>query len=332
MQDLIFASNLNENEVARIIRTYPAYGGLEGQMGTLLDINHLDGFTYQANTSSGNFVVRFPQNIKKYRLLKKEEKIQKGFRQWINLKIPDTRVYDEVYGCSVFAVHAMISGEPLDSDLYERLSPGARYRLITDLANFFYQSHRIPISLACEWLNIHDWGEGATEVLAPMYGKPGWFEPKAITLIGQALSTVLDESLINLFNETVVLFEGLDTNSHDLVFGHGDLHGYNMAIETDEFGPRLTGVFDLGCAGILDAHEDFFRLSLISEDLLERVIYIYQNFSNQKRILNRQRLAVYYRAFLFYLIAEQAEGNIRPLVALLRKHIDDYDRSYGKLR
>jgi len=333
MQDILFAYNLDENEVAKILRTYPAYGGLEGQIGTLLNVKSLDDrSTFQAKTSQGNFVIRFPHNLRKYALLKKEEKVEKGFSSWINLKIPETRVYDEVYGCPVFAVHTMIPGEPLDASLYERMSPGARYRLITDLANFFNQSHRIPLTLACEWLNIKSWGESTAEVLAPMYGKPGWFEPKAVTLIGQALYPALEDSLINLFNETVVLFEGLDTDAHDLVFGHGDLHGYNMAMETDEIGPKLTGVFDLDCAGILDAHEDFFRLSLISEDLLERVIYIYQNFSNPKRVLNRQRLAIYYRAFLFYLMAEQVEGNLQPLLDLLAKHVDYYHRSYGELR
>jgi aminoglycoside phosphotransferase (APT) family kinase protein len=333
MQDIIFAYNLDEHEVAKIIRTYPAYGGLESQIGTLLNVNSLDDeSTYQAITSQGNFVIRFPHNLKDYALLKKEEKVQIGFRSWVNLKIPETRVYDEVYGCPVFAVHALIPGEPLDSKLYESMSPGARYRLITDLANFFNQSHRVPLTLACEWLNIKSWGESTAEALAPMYGKPAWFEPKAVTLIGLALSTVLEVNQINLFNETVVLFEGLDTDAHNLVFGHGDLHGYNMAMETDELGPKLSGVFDLGCTGILDAHEDFFRLSLISEDLLERVIYIYQNFSNPKRLLNRQRLAIYYRAFLFYLMAEQVEGNLQPLVDLLAKHVEYYHRSYGELR
>jgi hypothetical protein len=104
-----------------------------------------------------------------------------------------------------------------------------------------------------------------------------------------------------------------------------------MAIVTDEFGPKLSGVFDFGYAGILDVHEDFFRLSLISEDLLERVIHIYQNFSNQKRILNRPRLAIYYRAFLFYLMAEQVGGDLQPLLNLLSKHVDYYEHAYGKL-
>jgi|GEM_PF-5482134 len=331
MQDLAFAGNLNENEVARILRTYPTYGDLEGQIGTLLNIKPLDDFVFQAITSNGDFIVRFPPDIKKYHLLKKEEKVQKGLLGRINLRIPDTRVYDEVYGFPVFSVYTMIPGEPLHTNLYEHLSSGSRYRLITDLACFFDQIHRVSLSLACEWLDIQDWGEGTAEVLAPIYGKPGWFEPRTVTLLGMALSNVLDDNQIKLFNETVTLFEGLETDSDYLVFGHGDLHGYNMAIVTDEFGAKLSGVFDFGYAGILDVHEDFFRLSLISEDLLERVINIYQNFSNQERILNRQRLAIYYRAFLFYLMAEQVGGDLKPLLNLLSKHVDYYEHAYGKM-
>ncbi len=331
MQDLSFASNLNVNDAARILRTYPAYGGLESQIGSLLNIKLLDDFIFQAITSNGDFIVRFPPDFKKYCLYKKEEKVQKGLAGRINLKIPNSHVYDEVYGFPVFSVHSMIPGDPLDTNLYEHLSSGARYRLITDLAFFFNQTHRVPLSLACEWLDIQNWGEGTAEVLAPVYGKPGWFEPKTITLLGMALSTVLNDNQIKLFNETVTLFEELETDAHYLVFGHGDLHGYNMAIVTDEFGPKLCGVFDFGNAGILDVHEDFFKLSLISEDFLERVIAIYQNFSNQKRILNRQRLAIYYRAFLFYLIGEQVGGDLQPLLNLLSKHVDYYEHAYGKL-
>jgi hypothetical protein len=332
MLDLNFASHLDENEVSRIIRTYPAYSGLEARIGSLVEIRSINPITYQAITSIGNFIFRFPPDLHSYHLLKKEERIQKGFNNRTNLRIPETLVYDDVINFPVCAVHTMIPGKPLATSQYERLSPGARYRLITDLANFFNQAHRVPLPLACEWLEIKDWGESTAEILAPIYGKPAWFEPKAVTWIGQELSKVLDENQINLFNETVELFTELDTDPHNLVFGHGDLHGYNMAIEEDEFGPKITGVFDLGCAGILDVHEDFFRLSLISENLLERVVQIYQNFSNQKRILNRPRLAIYYRAFLFYLMAEQAEEDITPLIALLLKHVEYYENSYGKLR
>jgi aminoglycoside phosphotransferase (APT) family kinase protein len=331
MQDQIFASNLNELEVARIIRTYPAYAGLESQVGLLHKITHVSGFTYQAITSNGDFILRFPPNIERYELLKREEKIQKGLTGRVNLRIPDTQVYDQVDGCAIFAVHTKIAGQPLESGLYEHLSPGARYRLITELANFFYQAHRVPLALACEWLDLQSWGESTAEVLAPLYGKLEWFDAQTVALIGQGLSGVLEKKQINLFNETVEAFEGLESDASNLVFGHGDLHGYNMAIEADELGPKLTGVFDFGSAGILDVHEDFFRLSLISEDLLERVIYIYQNFSRQQRILNRRRLAIYYRAFLFYLMAGQVEGDLKPLLELLSKHVDYYTASYGEL-
>jgi aminoglycoside phosphotransferase (APT) family kinase protein len=332
MQDLIFASNLNENEVVKIIRAYPEYGGLAGQIGTLAKITRVNSFTYQAIASNGDFIFRFPGNIDRYELLKKEEKIQKGLSGRVALKIPDTQVYDQAYGCPVFAVHKKIAGKPLESGTYDQMPAGARYRLITDLANFFYQTHRVPLQIACDWLDLQSWGESTATVLAPLYGKLEWFDSKTETFIGQTLSNVLEIEQINLFNETVQAYEGLDTNPNDLVFGHGDLHGYNMAIETDEFGPKLIGVFDFGCAGILDVHEDFFRLSLISEDLLERVIFIYQNFSRQQRILNRRRLAIYYRAFLFYLMAEQVEKDLRPLLDLLSKHVDSYTASYGELR
>ncbi len=332
MQDISFASNLDKDEVIQIIRTQPAYSGLPERIGRLLDVKAFDGVTYQAVTSNGNFIFRFPADTHGYALLKKEERIQKGLASRINLKLPDTLIYDDIYGFPAFAVHKMVPGKPLSDKLYEGLSAGARYRLITDLANFFTQTHRIPLPEACGWLEIKDWGDSSAEILAPAYGKPAWFDANNITWIGQVLSNALDRRLVNLFNETVEAFIELGADARSLVFGHGDLHGYNMAIEEDEAGPKLTGVFDLGCAGILDAHEDFFRLSLISEDLLERVMVVYQNFSNPKRILDRQRIAIYYRAFLFYLMAEQAEEDLQPLLDLFEKHLNYYEKNYGKLR
>lgn len=94
-----------------------------------------------------------------------------------------------------------------------------------------------------------------------------------------------------------------------------------MGIGQDDSGPRLVGVFDLGCVGILDIHEDFFRLSLISEDLLERVIARYSSLTGQDRFLDRQRIAVYHRAFLFYLIADQSGEGLEHPSRLLRLHL-----------
>ena len=136
----------------------------------------------------------------------------------------------------------------------------------------------------------------------------------------------LDNTLSDLFEETVSLFEALKISPGFMVFGHGDMHGFNMAMGIEPTGNRLIGVFDLECAGILDIHEDFFRLSLVSEDLLEHVLAAYQNMSDRTCPINRDRIAIYYRAFLFYLMAEVPEENLAHLKAMLQKHLEYYGR------
>lgn len=186
-----------------------------------------------------------------------------------------------------------------------------------DLANFFYETHSIPLAKACQWLGFQE----DEEILTAAYGKPGWFGGEASVAICASLAAVLNTQEMNLFEEVVNLFEALPVEPGYMVFGQGDLHGYNMAIGEDALGPKLIGVFDLGCTGILDIHEDFFRLSLVSEDLLERVIEKYQELTGQARILRRDRIAIYYQAFLFYLMGESAGENLGYLKKMLQRHM-----------
>jgi len=95
-----------------------------------------------------------------------------------------------------------------------------------------------------------------------------------------------------------------------------------MALEQDEVGPRLAGVFDLGCTGILDVHEDLFRLSLVDEALLDAVIKAYHRLTGHAWMLDRNRIAIYYRAFLFYLMVDQTDERVALLKTLLRRHLE----------
>jgi hypothetical protein len=202
------------------------------------------------------------------------------------------------------------------------LSPEARDRLVMDLVNFFYETHSIPLGVACEWLGIPFEGQRTVVKLASTWGKPVWFGPHAVAEMRTSLAPFLDVYQMELFEDTVELFEALGTDADYMIFGHGDMHGFNMAIGEDRVGPKFIGAFDLGCAGILDIHEDFFRLGLVSEDLLDRVIETYRLFPGQVRSLQRDRITIYYRAFLFYLMAEKSGQGLGHLKTLLKKHSD----------
>ena len=75
-------------------------------------------------------------------------------------------------------------------------------------------------------------------------------------------------------------------------------------------GYELGGIFDFEIAGILDIHEDFFRLYFVSSDLVDRVVSAYEETHNQAT-LDRARIDLYWRAFLIYLMMENVgEGNL----------------------
>ena len=67
-----------------------------------------------------------------------------------------------------------------------------------------------------------------------------------------------------------------------------------------------------------------FRLSLVSEDLVERVMAAYQALSSQARTLDRDRIATFYRAFLFHLMVGKTGERLDHLKRLLREHLVYY--------
>lgn len=319
-----FISDLSEAEVATILSAPEVSHRLRDQFGLDLHVTLLGQQAYQVATLEGDFVVRFPKDAEQLSLLRKEQGVETGFRESVTLLLPDTRVVDDVDGCPAFAIYRMIPGEPLTSELYAGLSPQTRRRLVVDLASFFYEAHSIPLRVACEWLGTPFEGEITLAQLASTGGKPTWFGTDAAAEIRPGLLLILDGHEVALFEDTVRRFEALGTAPGYMVFGHGDMHGYNIAMGKDHLGPKLVGAFDLDCAGILDIHEDFFRLSLVSEELLESVIATYQSLPGQSRSLKRDRIALYYRAFLFYLMVDQSGAYLEHVKRLLRKHVEYY--------
>jgi phosphotransferase family enzyme len=311
----------SETEVARILALPEVVQRLGARTGTVRHATHLGGTAYQVAGSTGNLVVRFPGDPSQVAMLRREERVRRGLHSRVSARLPDTTVVDDIRGCPVFAVHSMIPGQPLTTEILEQAPPEARERLVTDLVQFFDETHRVPLHIACTWLDIPFGGKRTVSDLACARGKPAWFDPDAVAALRPRIVPLLCAQEAALFEDTVRRFEALHPNPTYMVFGHGDMHGYNMAIAQDGSGLRLIGAFDLGCTGILDIHEDLFRLSLIGEALLDSVIAVYQGLTGQTRSLNRDRLSVYYRAFLFYLMSGKSGTSLQHLRRLLDSHI-----------
>jgi hypothetical protein len=322
MKHTLFLSGSSAQDVATVLSSPRVRGRLGDLLGPNPRVQILGAGTYQVTGPAGDTIVRIPKDEAHLVLLRTEEKVQDGFRKRIALLIPDTRVIDDIEGCPAFAVHRMIPGEPLTTELYDGASSEAQARLVSDLADFFCQAHSIPLAVASAWLGLCCEGEQPAARLTLTRGKPLWFDPSGVAEIRPRLLPRLDDAQAALFEDTVARFGELDSDPEYMVFGHGDLHGFNIAMGRDHVGPKLVGAFDLGCTGILDVHEDFFRLSLVSEDLLERVLAAYQVRTGRAPRLERERIAIYYRAFLFYLMAEGSGEGLVHLKRLLEAHLE----------
>jgi len=321
-----FATDFDQADVENMLCEPAVRVRLADLIGSAHDptVTHLSPGTFQISGVTGDLILRFPRDEQQLSMLQVEEGVQNGMRHYVSVRIPDTSVLADIDACPAFAIHRMIPGKPLTSETYTRLLPEPRDRLVGDLAGFFRDTHAVPLDVACGWLGLAFDGEKRVAELAATRGKPLWFSTDAVTEMRPKLERILDDVQVALFGDTVRRFDALETDPANMVFGHGDMHGYNMAIGQDDLGPRLAGVFDLGCVGVLDVHEDFFRLSLISEDLLERVMALYSRLTGQMRSLNRDRIAIYFRAFLFYLMAEQSGEGLDHLKRLLRQHLRHY--------
>ena len=289
------------------------------------------GNIFQVTDACQRHIVRLHRDHTHLVSLRREARIATALAGHLSLRVPDTRVIEGLSEHPIFAIHAMIPGEPLDTEHCTHARPSVRERLVADLALFFRQMHAISLDQACTWLGVDGKTDDLATELAPRYGKPLWFDAKAVQEMRPALDSVLDDTTWPIFEHTVARFEALDPKPEYMVFGHGDLHGYNAAVDQDDLGPKLAGVFDLENTGILDIHEDFFRLSLVSEPMLEDILHVYQCLPGAVRAIDRARIAVYYRAFLFYLIVGQTGQRLENLRQLLQKHLAYYGTNHGGL-
>lgn len=332
MSDPVWLADPSEASVGNTLASWDVRRRLDDRLGEVLGVSHLGGRAYRVTGSRGIHVVRFPGSAGQLSTLKREERVRRALEAHVTACIPNTTVVDDLPGHPPFAIHSLIPGEPLTTDGLDQLAPAAYEGFLADLVRFFRETHSIPLITACAWLGIPFEDQATVGWLASTRGKPTWFSPDAVAEMRPELVPLLSTQEAVLFEDTVRRFEALETDPATLVFGHGDMHGYNMAVDGDEGRLRLVGVFDLECTGILDIHEDFFRLSLVSEELVDRLIAAYHGLPGQTRTLQRDRVAVYYRAFLFYLMVGKSGERLAHLKRMVQAHLAYYGSTHGGLR
>jgi aminoglycoside phosphotransferase len=323
----VFATTLSDAYVRRLLADPAVLAALPHALGEVHAIEAQENRprVLAVRAGEGDFILRFPADEAGLATLLKEEAVQRALHPRVTLRIPDTAVIRPApdTGLPCFAIHTLIAGGDLSTAAYLGMSTACRDRLTDDLATFFCQTHAVPLAEACVWLGIE--GSADAALLAARYGKPAWFSGAAAAAMAAVLRPHLPPRLLDVLADTAQRFEALPRLPELLVFGHGDLHGFNMAVVEDTIGPRLAGAFDLGNAGVLDVHEDFFRLNLMSEDLLARTVDRYRQLTAARPAIDRSRIEVYYRAFLYYLMDEWVRGcrwdDVAHIRGMIERHL-----------
>ncbi len=287
----------------------------------LLKVAQPGGFhVYEIGAAAGRAILRLPVDEAGVRALEREERIVHGLRSLVALEIPDTSFCAGDAGIPLFAVHKLVEGEPLTTEMLAQMSHAGRRQLVASLVEFMLQVHGVDLDIACEWC-----GDVSTPWFRQRYGKPGWFSRDLVERSRGLLDPDLDAGLQRLLAVTLSDFEAIEPRGEYLRLVHGDLHGYNLAMREEPGGWRLGGVFDFGIAGILDAHEDLFRLNFVGKGLVREVVEAYNRHAQRAVTLQPRRIDVYYRAFLFFLMIEQLEAGDREgfelYVALMRRYL-----------
>ncbi len=81
------------------------------------------------------------------------------------------------------------------------------------------------------------------------------------------------------------------TASHEWVVVHGDLHGLNIVVQTNP--GQLAGVIDFSEVEIGDPHQDFRKLFMVNEKLLESAVKTYQTATSKRLDIETIRLWAY---------------------------------------
>ena len=272
------------------------------------------GVVYKIDSDRGTCVVRFPLDARKEAALKREARATKELHPLVRIDIPETTFFSSENGRPALAIHRWIDGVPLTTEMYDGMSDESRHDLAHDLAEFLVTVHAVDLAEAATWCGV-----GSLEHLPPGYGKPQWFDEDLRARTPKALHPQLEPGLITVVTETIREFEELVVSREELVFGHGDIHGFNLAMRPTAKGYGLGGIFDFEIAGIQDTHEDFFRLYFISSDLVDRTVGAYEGKREHEAPLDRARIHLYWRAFLIYLMMEHLEMDNFDLFQLYKK-------------
>lgn len=213
-------------------------------------------------------IFKFPRSAGAETSLLREAAILDIVAEHVSLPVPRLHIHDRE--TAPFSQHRKLPGEHLLRHDYERLEEGARDELARRLAEFYTQVHAIPLA------RVKAAGIGPVEALP----EPEWLELR----VGN-----LPPHLTRFAARAIAEWRKERARSADLVFGHFDGHGWNMAFDHER--AMLHGVYDFGDCGIGERHRDFSYANWVHYDLTNRIIGYYEESTGYR--IDRARVHLY---------------------------------------
>jgi hypothetical protein len=213
---------------------------------------HRSGWDSVAIESAGQ-LFKFPREADALAALRREVAILALVRRLSPLPVPDMKLHEAP---KPFSEHAILPGEHLVSDQYERLSETQRDHLASALAGFYAALHTIAPADAMI--------AGAVEIEA-------WSSPAEVARL--TLPT-LHQWAVPAAKKIIDAYAADADKADDQIYGFFDGHGWNMAF--NHATGTLNGIYDFADSGIGRRHQEFVYSSFISWDLTQRMISHYK--------------------------------------------------------
>lgn len=214
------------------------------------------GFDSLALELGGRWILKVPLHAPAEARLRREAGLLDMLAGRVRLPIPRMELHR---GPPLFSRHAKLHGGHLPPAAYAVLPEAAKTRLAFDLARFFADLHAIPPHLARQAgaLPVPDWLPAA-EIAA-----------YALPRLPAALQSWAESCLAD--------WCALPPDPLGEVYGFFDGHGWNMAFDHG----RLQGIYDFADSGLGDLHREFVYPSLISPDLVWRILPLYRTMTGR---------------------------------------------------
>lgn len=271
---------------AIIIDQFPEHAGARF---TLLS----EGWDSVAVDIDGRLIFKFPRHERGEAALRREAAILGLVGATVTLPVPKLALFDTP---RTFSRHEKLPGEHLLPAHYDALDEAARQKLGEALGQFYAELHTI---------------EPARAVAAGLQPADVWLDADDILRLAMP---VLPEALKPFTENAMAAWRDLEPDPYGDIYGYFDGHGWNMAF--DHANHRLNGIYDFADSGIGPLHREFVYSSLVSPDLMPRIVASYERHS--KRVLDRRRIDVLTAThWLWELAAEAHMPQVDEMVAHL---------------